>query len=132
LLGCSLALSLLILAAAGLLWWDEVSPVRGAENLLTESGPSGGTSREQVESWLDRQGIRHARYSSALDHGDYPAGASPFEFGGLANGVQGAYIVGKINAPHFYGWGSEVWVYFFFDSDGRLIQRIVKRWDAYL
>jgi|SRR5579871_8050 len=132
LLGCSLALCFLILIAAGILWWDEVGPIRGAEKFVTKSGPGDGASREEVESWLDRQGIRRARYSGAADGGDYPAVGSPFQSGGLANGEQGEYIVGKIDAPHFFGWKSQIWVYFFFDSDGRLIQRIIKRWDAYL
>lgn len=57
---------------------------------------------------------------------------SPSEFEGLLPGIRGQYVAGRLSVPHLYGWASEVWICFFFDSDGRLIQHIVKRWGGYL
>jgi hypothetical protein len=128
--GCLLFLLILFLIAVAVLVLDEIAPVLWAKGKVVLSAPGVGATREEVEGWLDQQGIRHSRHSLS-DHGGYPACLSPAEFGDLASGVQGAYIVGRIRVPHLYDWVSYVWIYFFFDSDGRLIQNIVKRWDAY-
>ncbi len=128
--GCFLPLILFLIAVLVLVL-DEVAPVLWVKGNVAVSAPGVGATRGEVESWFDRQGIHHTRCSSVSDSGGYPAGEAPSEFGGLAPGVQGTYIVGNITVPHVYGWFSEVWLYFFFDSDGRLIQNVVKRWERY-
>jgi hypothetical protein len=131
-LGCFLVLLILFLIVVAVLVLDEVAPVWWAEGKVATGAPGVGATREEVEAWLDQQGIHHIRYSGVNDAGLYPPTQSPSEFGDLLPGIRGQYVVGRLSVPHLYGWASEIWIYFFFDLDGRLIQHIVKRWDGYL
>lgn len=116
---CFLVLLILFLIGVAVLVLDEVTPIWWAKGKIATSAPGIGATREEVEAWLDRQGTGPNRYSGVKVSDMYPATESPSEFGNLLPGVWGPYLVGRISVPHLYGWASEVWIYFFFDSNGR-------------
>jgi hypothetical protein len=134
--GCLLAVLLVLLpllAIAGFLWWMDGAPVRRAEKMVADGGPGIGATRGEVEAWLDRQGIGHSRIGSLKTTGGYPAEQPPSKFGCLVSGIQDEHVVGMVHPSQLQSSaGGEVWIYFFFDSDGRLIQHVIKKWDGWL
>jgi hypothetical protein len=112
-------------------WLDRVAPIWRAEKMIAEVGPPDGATWKEVKTWLERQRIHSRNVSSLDDRGDYFA-VSPRDFKELSPEASGEYIVGIISSPYWWGWMRQIWIYFFFDSEGRLIQRLVKSWEGSL
>jgi hypothetical protein len=124
----------LVFCIAGLIAftkWNEVVPVQRAEKLVAENGPSDGATREEAEAWLIRQGIPSLCAPSLYHIRNFPAGECPKRFKELSPKASGGYIAGRIDASYWWGRMRQVWIYFIFDSEGRLIQRIVRVWEGY-
>jgi hypothetical protein len=113
--------------------WEFGCTVHGTERMLDMEGPRFGSTREEVEAWLNFRRIRHEYSTNLGEVGDYPAGQEPRVFCGLSPDDVGGYVRSMIPAWWVNGvWDGEIWIYFFFDWDGRLLKYAVKGWEYYL
>jgi hypothetical protein len=109
-----------------------VASVRG---MLADSGIRPGSARQEVQAWLDGQGIYYKPDAEVDKTGGYPAAKTPAEVGGLGPGEVGGVAVARwaeaVVYPYNPWWRGEVWAYFFFDRGGRLIRYEVRAWPGY-
>ncbi len=127
-LGCFIVLAAILLAG-GAAWyfWESRPTVRSVEDMVGKEGPPVGSTKPEVEAWLDARQILNQRMGLG-DTGGYPAGQSPAEFCNLSGLEDAECVVGKI--PYTGGlleFNGEIRVYFFFDKAGRLIKHVIHK-----
>jgi hypothetical protein len=122
-----------ILVAGGAAWyfWESRPTVRSVENMVNKEGPPVGSTKPEVETWLDARQILNHRMGLGAT-GGYPAGRSPSEFCDLSGLEDAECVVGQIPYQGALPEGNgQIWVYFFFDKAGRLMKHVVHRWEGY-
>ncbi|HBI46662.1 MAG TPA: hypothetical protein DDY78_27980 [Planctomycetales bacterium] len=133
-LGCYFIVLVAVLLTVGVVWfhWDSRPTVRAIENIVTKEGPAVGSTKADVEAWLDaRQILNHRR--GLNDAGGYPAGLPPTQLCDLSGLEDAEGVVGKI--PYEGGlleFNGEIWIYFFFDKAGQMMKHVVHKWEYFL
>jgi hypothetical protein len=128
--GLILGLVLVVTVAAGGLWYlFFVAPGRGmtvskVEAMIAADLPP-GTTRKQVEAWLDAQGIDHSYSAGGVD--DWEGYQSVMSMAGVNQQNLGGTVratVRKANVDLILP--GEINVYFFFDKQDRLVRHLVR------
>jgi hypothetical protein len=139
LLGCSTVLLLLVALVAVLFWRETpwgMTPYQ-VDRLVSRADLRPGATRVSVENWLDSQQIPHDFTTDAENPGG-PMGYRP-RLQDLCDlkpddvaGIVRAKIRNVVVDPWCPWWNGEIWVYFFFDRDNKLIRYVVEAWPYYL
>ena len=82
---------------------------------------------------MESRTIDHRRGTDLHDIGGYPAGLPPAKICELSGREVGEYVVGKIGGVDVGGlFSGDIWIYFFFDNDGRLVRYCVRGWEQFM
>jgi hypothetical protein len=129
--GCGVGVGLMAAGAVALGWYylyecQRRPTVAQIQSLVDTSGPPNGASVEEVKGWLDAHGILNREESLSWREWNTPTAedAGGPEVKQAERVVMGFFWDAYVD-PVFKG---DIFVFFYFDADGRLFKTVVKGW----
>ena len=107
--------------------------MRKVRRQLAGSGIVAGTTREHVEEWLTARGIRHEYTQDFWVRLGYPSSKTASDIDRLIDSASRGLVLGKTYSENVDGISNgEIWIYFVFGADDRLIRYQVHGWSYFL
>jgi hypothetical protein len=113
----------------GLLWCSGTLSIWQRQWVWGRAMPAVGSSRAQVERWMQGRGMEIYDSQDLTNTGGYPALDSFQAVSGLPPTDTRLVVYGSEEVgPVWRGW---LWAYFSFGPDGRLVKTTIRYWPAY-